>query len=43
MNFFFEIEGIFVQLDELDKLDKIIPAWIKIYLQYHTNAENTLV
>ena len=41
--FFFQNEAIFVQLDELDKLDKIIRAWIRIHLQFHTSIEYTLV
>ena len=32
-----------MQLDELDKLDKIIHAWIRIHLQCHTSIERTLV
>ena len=29
--YFFQNEGIFVQLDELDELDKITHAWIRIH------------
>ena len=38
--YFFQNEGIFVQLDELDKFTH---AWIRIHLQYHTSTEDTLV
>ena len=41
--YFFQNEEIFVQLDELDELDRITHAWIKIYLQSHTSTENILV
>ena len=41
--FFFQNEVIFVQLDELDELDRIIHAWIRINLQSHTSTENVLV
>ena len=40
---FFQNEGIFVQLDELDELDKFTRAWIRIHLQYQTGTEDTLV
>ena len=36
-------EEIFVQLDELDELDKFSHAWIRIHLQFHTSTEDTLV
>ena len=40
---FFQNEGSFVQLDELDELDKFTHAWIRIHLQFHTSTEDTLV
>ena len=33
----------FVQLDELDEMDKFTHAWIGIHLQFHTSTEDTLV
>ena len=30
---------IFILLVELDKLDKVTHAWIKMYLQSYTNTE----
>ena len=30
-------------MDELDELDKVTPAWIKIHLQFHTSTGVTLV
>ena len=38
---FFQNKGIVVQLDELDQLDKVVHAWIRIYLQSH-KAQKTL-
>ena len=35
----FQNEGILVQLDELDGLDRITHAWIKFQLQPHTKTE----
>ena len=40
---FFQNERIFIQLDELDELDKITHAWIRINLQSHQSTEDTLV
>ena len=40
---FFQNEGIFVQLDELDELDKITHVWTRIHLQSHPSTENSLV
>ena len=40
---FFQNEGIFVQLGELDEFDKITDARIRIHLQFHRSTENTLV
>ena len=37
---FFQNEGIFVQLDELDKFTH---AWIRSHLQFHTSTKDTLV
>ena len=39
----FQNEEIVVQLDELDKLDRITQARIGFKLQAHTSAENILV
>ena len=39
---FIQNEGIFIQLDELEKLDKITHAWIRLNLQSHISTENTL-
>ena len=36
---FFQNEGIFVQLDKLDELDKFTHASIRIHLQYQTSTE----
>ena len=38
---FLKKKGIFVQLDELDQLDKVVHAWITIYLQFQ-KAQKTL-
>ena len=40
---FFQNEDIFVQLDELDELDRITHALIRIHLHPHTSTENILV
>ena len=42
-SFFFKMKKIFVQLDELDELDKFTHAWIRIHIKFHTSAEDTLV
>ena len=39
----FSNEGIFIQLDELDEMDKFTHAWIRIHLQSHPRTDNTLV
>ena len=39
---FFQNEGIFFQLDELDELDKINHAWIRIHLQFYTRTEDSI-
>ena len=38
----FQNKGIFVQLDQLDQLDNIVPAWIRIHLQFQTRTKDTL-
>ena len=38
----FQNEEMFVQLDELDKLDNNMHAWIRIHLQSCTSTENIL-
>ena len=40
---FFQNEEIFVQLDELDELDRITHCMNMIQLQHHTSTENILV
>ena len=41
--FSFQDKGILVHLGELDELDQITHAAIRIHLQYHTSREDTLV
>ena len=36
--YFLQNEVIFVQLGELNKLDRITNTWIRIYLQSHTST-----
>ena len=37
----FQNKGIFIQLNELDQLDKVVHAWISIHLQHDTSTADT--